>query len=60
MQTWNAIQYTTLVTQQNNHATKTVNAYIVYNLDYWPNIPVTSFTLKNCFFGATSLVKKKQ
>ena len=37
--------------------TKIVNVYIVYDLDAWPKIPLRNFTMKNCLFGATSIVK---
>ena len=47
---------TPLVIEQNN-ATKIVNAYIVYDLDNWPNIPIRNFTLKSCLFGATNIAK---
>ena len=43
--------------EQNNYATKIVNAYIIYDLDYWPKIPPRSFTLKNRLFGAINIVK---
>ena len=37
--------------------TKVLNVYIVYDLDAWPKIPLRNFTLKNCLFGATNIVK---
>ena len=37
-----------LVVEQNNNATKIVNAYIVYELDTWPKNLLRNFTLKNC------------
>ena len=46
-----------LVVKQNNYATKTVNVYIVYDLDYWPRNPTNNFVLKNWLFGATNIVK---
>ena len=46
-----------LVVEQNNYATKIVNAYIVYELDMWPKNLLDNFTLKNCLFGATNIVK---
>ena len=49
--------YTPLVVKQNNHKSKTVNVYIVYDLDYWPKAPLRNLTLKNCLFGATNIVK---
>ena len=38
------IQFDTsvLVVEQNNQATKLVNAYIVYDLDTWPKIPLNN------------------
>ena len=46
-----------LFVEQNNFATKIVNAYIVYDLDGWPKILLNNFKLKNCFLGATNIVK---
>ena len=43
--------------EQNNYATKVINVYIKYDLDYWPRISLRSFTLKNCVYGATNIVK---
>ena len=48
---------TPLVIEQNNHRNEIVNVYIVYDLDNWPKILITSFILKNCLFGATNIVK---
>ena len=45
--------------EQNNCVSKTVNAYIVYDLDIWPDDPRNNFKLKNCFFGTTNIVKKQ-
>ena len=36
---------------------KIVNAYIVYDLDACPRNPTNNSKFKNCFFGATSIVK---
>ena len=36
---------------------KIVNVYIVYDLDAWPRHLTKNFKFKNCFFGATSIVK---
>ena len=36
---------------------KIVNVYIVDDLDYWPKIPLRNFTMKNCLFGGTNIVK---
>ena len=46
-----------LAVEQNNYASKIVNVYIVYDLDAWPRNPTNNFKLKNCSFGATSVVK---
>ena len=48
-----------LAVEQNNYATKIVNAYIAYGLDAWPKILFREFTLKNCLFGAIITVKNK-
>ena len=32
-----------LAIEQNNYATKIVNAYIIYDLDAWPNNPTNNF-----------------
>ena len=34
-----------------------MNIYIVYDLDNQPEIPLSNFTLKNCLFDTTNLVK---
>ena len=47
-----------LLVEKNNYTTKTVNAYIVYDLDTRPNNSFRNITLKNCLFGAISIVKK--
>ena len=46
-----------LAVEQNNYLNKIVNFYIAYDLDTWPKIPLRNFTLKNCLFGATNIVK---
>ena len=46
-----------LTVEQNNYKMKVANAYIVYELDPWPINSVNNFKLKNCLFGATSIVK---
>ena len=48
---------TPLVVEQNDHATKIVNAYIVFNLDKWVKVPLNNFKIKNCLFGATNIIK---
>ena len=47
-----------LVVEQNNYVTQIANTYIVYDLDTCSNNPIRNFALKNCLFGATSIVKK--
>ena len=44
-----------LAVEQNGYLTKIVNIYIFYDLDAWPNL--RNFTLTNCLFGATNIVK---
>ena len=46
-----------LVIDQNNYTTKKVNVSIVFDLDTWPKILRNNFKLKNCLFGATTIVK---
>ena len=46
-----------LAVEQNNYTTKIVNASIVYKLDVRPKVSLDNFKLKNCFFGATNIVK---
>ena len=46
-----------LAVEQSNYAAKVVDTYIVFDLDTWPNNLLRNFTLKNCLFGATSMVK---
>ena len=46
-----------LAVEQNNYLKKIVNVYIVYDLVAWPKILLKIFTLKNCQFGATNIVK---
>ena len=43
-----------LVEEQINCATKILNAYIVYDLNDWPEILLNNFALKNGLFGATN------
>ena len=43
-----------LAVEQNNYATKIVNAYIVYDLDNWPYNRLKNISLKSCLFGATN------
>ena len=48
---------TPLVAEQNNYASKIVNVYIRYDLDYLLKIQLINFTLKNCLFQATNSKK---
>ena len=43
--------------EQSNYLAKILNVYIVYDLDYCPKNLLRNFTLKNCLFGATNMVK---
>ena len=46
-----------LAVEQDNHATKVVNSYIVYDLDAWPNNNLKNFKLKNCLFHEINTAK---
>ena len=35
----------------------TTQQHIINDLDYWPKLPLRSFTLKNRLFGAINIVK---
>ena len=48
---------TSFVVKENNYTTKTINAFIVYNLDNWSKIPLKIFTLKYYLFGTTRIIK---
>ena len=48
-----------LAVEQNNYLPKIVDVYIVYDLDAWPKIPLRNFAIKNCLFGATTIVKNR-
>ena len=48
---------TPLAAEQNKYASKIVNVYIRYNLDYLPKIQLRNFRLKNCLFQATNSKK---
>ena len=48
-----------LVAEQNNYQTKAGNAYIVFDLDDWPRIPLNSFKLKLCLFGKLNVKKTR-
>ena len=43
--------------KQNNYLTKTVNVYIVYDLDAWSGNPADNFKFNNCLFWTTNIVK---
>lgn len=45
------------VVKQKKYATKIVTAYVVYDLDTWPKIPLKNFTWKNCLFCTTNILK---
>ena len=47
----------TLAVGQSNYSTEIVNAYIFDGLDNWESNSLIIFTLKNCLFGASSIVK---
>ena len=49
-----------LAVEQNNHTTKIVNVYIVYELDAWPRNPTNNFKFKNSLFAATNIVKNSE
>ena len=51
------INNTTLVLKQNNYATKIVSAYIVNDLDNCPKLLLSNFSIKNCLFDRTTVVK---
>ena len=46
-----------LAVEKNNYLSKIVNIYFAYDFDAWPKVRLRNFTLKNCFFGATNIVK---
>ena len=46
-----------LTVEQNNYLIKIVNVYIVYDLAAWSKIPLKTFTLKNCLFRTSNIVK---
>ena len=45
-----------LVVELSNYTAKTVNVYIVSDLDYWPKLQRRNFTSKIFLFGATNIV----
>ena len=46
-----------LAVEQDNHATKVVNSYIVYDLDAWPSNTLKNFKLKNYLFHEINTAK---
>ena len=46
-----------LFIEQNNYTTKIVNVYIIYDVDKWPKTSLRNFTLENCLFGSTNILK---
>ena len=46
-----------LAAEENNYLTKTINVYIVYDLDTWSRNAANNFKFKNCLFGASNIVK---
>ena len=46
-----------LSVEYRNYLNKSVNVYIVYELNYWSRNPKNNFKFKNCLFGATNIVK---
>ena len=46
-----------LVVKQNDYSTKSVNAYITYELGDRPKVLLRSFTLKNYLFSVTNIVE---
>ena len=45
-----------LVVELSNYTARTVNVYIVPDLDYWPKIQRRNFTSKDFLFGVTNIV----
>ena len=46
-----------LAVKQNNHISKIVNVYVVYDLDSWLRNPTNNFKFKICLFGANNIVR---
>ena len=42
-----------LVVEKKNYLTKTMNVYIVYDLDYWSRNLLSNFRLTKCFVVST-------
>ena len=45
------------ISENNNYATKIVNAYISYDFNNCSKIPLSNLTLKNVLFRATNIVR---
>ena len=43
--------------EQKKYMTKTTNFYFIYDLDAWPKVWLRNFTLKNCLFASSNIVK---
>ena len=54
---WIKFDKSPLAVEQSNYLNKTVNVYIVYDLDAWPRNSTNNFKFKNCLFIATSVIK---
>ena len=48
---------TSLFLEENNFSDKTVNAYIVYDLDYCQRNLLNGFVIKNCLLSVTKIVR---
>ena len=46
-----------LAVEQNNYLSEVANIYLLADLHSWPKISLRTFTIKNCLFGTTSIVK---
>ena len=49
-----------LAAEKKHYATKIVNGYIFYDLDFWMRNSSVNFKFKNWLFGATIIPKKIQ
>ena len=49
-----------LAVEQNKVTWPKLRMFIFYDLAAWPKIPLKNFTLKNCLFGATNIVKNNE
>ena len=46
-----------LAVEQNSYSSKTLNVYIVYDLDAWPINTTNNFKFKNCLIATTNVAK---